>query len=447
LETIEAPRLSSESLENFQEAIRFKTISFNEETPLDTAEFNGFHKFLAASYPLVHEKLELEKVVDYSLLYRWTGRDETKNPIILMAHQDVVPLEPGTEEMWSVDPFEGVVKNDTVWGRGTTDDKMSLISIMEAVEKLLKENFQPERTIYLAFGHDEEIGGTGAIAIAKLFESRKIEAELILDEGGIVTQDKIPGISKPTALIGTSEKGYLSLKLTVEKNGGHSSMPGKETAIDILTQAVVRLRENPFKADFSQSTKDFIDYIGPEMPFLQRMVFANQWLFKNVIIGIYEGSEGGNAMVRTTIAPTILDAGVKDNVIPTIASATINFRLLPGDNSNQVIQHVTDAINDDRVTISKLSFGDEPSEVTPIDGYGFKTVEAAVNKSLSGTLVAPFLMIGATDSRHFRNVSSNIIKFCPMNDPIGFHGINERISVKGFESGIWFYEQLIRTVK
>lgn len=441
-----ASELSQLSLHRFSESIKYKTISFGDSIPPDTTAFYGFHRFLKTAYPLIHEKLEKELVAEYSLLYKWTGKDDSVNPIVLMAHMDVVPLEPGTESLWSVNPFEGIIKRDTVWGRGATDDKMNLIAIMEAVEKLLSENYQPERTIYLAFGHDEEVGGTGAIAIAKLLESRNIKADLVLDEGGIITVNKIPGIAQPVALVGTSEKGYLSLELSVEQNGGHSSMPSSETAIDILTKAIVKLRDNPFDADFSQSTRDFINYIGPEQPFLQKIVFANQWLFKSVIVGIYEKSAGGNAMVRTTTAPTIINAGVKDNVIPTLANATINFRILPGDTQESVISHVTSVINDTRVKISKLSFGNDPSRVTPVDGVGFKWVESAARKSFEHTIVAPFLMIGATDSRHYGKVSSQIIKFSPMNDPIGFHGINERISVKGYQDGIWFFEQLIKTI-
>ena len=442
-----SPEISKATLENFKNAIRIKTISFGDSIPLDTSQFYGFHRFLESTYPLVHEKLEREKVKDYSLLYKWEGKNTSTNPIVLMAHMDVVPVEPGTESLWSVDAFEGVVKNDTIWGRGTADDKMSLVSIMEAIEKLLSENFIPERTIYLAFGHDEEIGGNGAIAIASLLESRNIKADLVLDEGGIITVDKIPGITQPVALVGTSEKGYMSLELAVELSGGHSSMPAPETAIDILTNAIVRLRANPFEADFSQSTNDFIEYIGPEQPFLQKMVFANQWLFKSTIVGIYEQTPGGNAMVRTTIAPTVINAGVKDNVIPTLAKATINFRILPGDTQESVKDRVVSVIDDPRVKISKLSFGNDPSAVTPVDGFGFQLVEAAARKTFDQVIVAPFLMVGATDSRHFGKVSDQIIKFSPMNDPIGFHGIDERISVKGFQDGIWFYQQLIKSIK
>ncbi len=389
-----------------------------------------------------------EKVADYSLLFKWEGKNPALKPIVLMAHQDVVPIEEATRTMWSVDPFAGEVKEDFIWGRGTADDKINLISIMEGAEKLITENFQPERTIYFAFGHDEELGGSGARGTVALLKSRNITADLVLDEGGIVTKDKIPGMTKPVALIGTSEKGYLSLELTAEKNGGHSSMPEAETSIDILAKALVRLRENPFDATFSESTQGFMEHVGPEMPFLQKIFFANRWLFEGVIIGIYEESGSGNAIVRTTIAPTIIQAGIKDNVIPTFARATVNFRLLPGDSSINVIKRVNKIINDERVTVKPFnSFIGEPTGVTSENSFAYKKIDKMAKKTFANTITAPFLMIGGTDSRHFSEISEGIIKFSPMTDPIGFHGINERVSIDGYRTTLWFYEQLMRDTK
>jgi carboxypeptidase PM20D1 len=440
-----APEISSEALAHFTEAIRHKTISFSDSTKFDTTQFFGFHRFLKKTYPLVHEKLSLEKVAGYSLLYKWDGKNPQLNPIVLMAHQDVVPVEEGTESIWTVDPFAGTVKENFIWGRGTADDKINLISLMEAAEKSLKENFQPERTIYFAFGHDEEVGGHGARAIAALLKSRGVKADLVLDEGGIITNDKVPGMSKPVALLGTSEKGFLSLQLLVEKNGGHSSMPEKETAIDILTKAIIKLREKPFEASFSPSTQGFIEQLGPEMTFTNRMAFANIWLFKPMVIGIYEKSGSGNAMIRTTTVPTIINAGVKDNVIPTVAKATINFRLLPGDSSSIVIARVKKIIDDERVKIvSAKSFISEPSEVTPLDSYAYAKTEETIKKTFTGVVTSPFLMIGGTDSRYFGDVSKGIIKFSPMIDPVGFHGIDERVSLESYRGALWFYELLIK---
>lgn len=444
VESIPAPKLSDQNIQHFQQALSYKTISHGKPELFDSSQFIGFRKFLERTYPLTHTQLTKEVVAEYSLLYTWVGKNTTAKPIVLMAHMDVVPVEEATIDMWTFDPFAGTVQDDFIWGRGTTDDKINLISIFEATEKLLAENFQPERTLYFAFGHDEEIGGKGAMAIAKLLKERNIAAEMVLDEGGIITKEKLPGLTKPVALLGTSEKGYLSLELSVEKPGGHSSMPERETAIDILTRGLVKLREQPFKANFSEPMNGLMKSVGPEMPFVQRMAFANPWLFKRIIISTYEKSGPGNAMIRTTLVPTIINAGVKDNVVPTVAKATINLRLLPGDEVEAVIEQLKKIIDDDRIKFSKQSTIAEASAVTPIKSFGYTKIANAIQKSYPKLITSPFLVIGATDSRHFGAISSNIIKFSPMIDPIGFHGIDERVSLESYQTALWFYEQLMR---
>jgi carboxypeptidase PM20D1 len=439
-----APEVTPEALAHFQEALHYKTISYGDTALLDTAQFYGFQRFLKSTYPNVHQKMSLEKFLNYTLLFKWEGTNPELKPFVVMAHQDVVPIEEASRQLWTVDPFGGEVKDNFIWGRGTTDDKINLISIMEAAEKLIKENYQPTRTIYLVFGHDEEVGGTGAQAIVQWMKERSIEAEMVLDEGGIVTKDKIPGLDKPVALIGTSEKGYLSLTLSAEKSGGHSSMPDPETSIDMLAKAILKLRENPFEPRLTEPMVGFIEMLGPEMPFTQKMAFANQWLFKNAIFGTYEKTGSGNAMIRTTLVPTILESGIKDNVIPTIAKATINLRLLPGDRSEDIINKVRALINDERVRVTVNRSPVEASAVTSREGIGFKKVEATIKQSLPGVLSSTFLMIGATDSRFFTEVSPNVIKFSPMVDPIGFHGIDERVSVESYQTALWFFENLMR---
>lgn len=443
-----APAITEASLQHFQQAIAIKTISYANPALFDSVQFLAFRNFLETTYPNMHQKLTREIVLGYSLLYKWEGKNTSLKSVVLMAHQDVVPIEEATQSMWTSAPFAGIIKDNFIWGRGTTDDKMNLISICESVEKLVKENFQPERTVYLAFGHDEEIGGKGAVAIAQLMKQRNIIAEMVMDEGGIITKEKIPGMKEPVALVGTSEKGYLSIELLVEIPGGHSSMPEKETAIDILTKAIVTLRSHPFEPQFSEPMQGFIKSLGPEMPFVQKMAFANPWLFEGLIISTYDKSAPGSAMLRTTIAPTIINAGIKDNVVPTVAKATVNFRLLPGDLTSDVIDRVEKIIGDDRVKISRLSGAmAEASVVTPMDGYGYQKVETTIKKSYPNLLSSPFLMLGATDSRHFGEVSDNIIKFSPMIDPIGFHGIDERVSLESYQTALWFYEQLLRDLR
>ncbi|MEJ1240830.1 M20/M25/M40 family metallo-hydrolase [Chryseolinea sp. T2] len=438
---------SEGTIQHLSDAIKFKTISYGDTSKLDTAAFFGLHRFLQKTYPLTFSKLTLTRVAKYSLLFRWAGSRADLNPIIFMAHQDVVPVEEAAASLWTVDPYAGTVKDGSIWGRGTADDKINLIAMLEAVEALLAKGYTPSRTLYLCFGHDEEMGGYGAQTMAKLLLDEGIHPDLILDEGGIVTREKVPGMKVPVALIGTSEKGYMTVSLSVEKSGGHSSMPETETSIDILTKAIVRLREHPFESRFSPSTEGFMRNLGPEMPFTNRMAFANPWLFTPMIKGIYEQSAGGNAMIRTTLVPTILDAGIKDNVIPTRAEASVNVRLLPGDSSSFVLSRITEIINDDRVKIARQSqFVHEPSAVTDETSYAYQVVNEAAKRSFDNVITSPFLMIGATDSRHFAKVSSGIIKFSPMIDPVGFHGIDERVSLEGYGRALLFYDQLIAII-
>ena len=439
-----APKVTDSSLSHFRQAISYKTISYGDVSRFDSVQFLGFQLFLQSAYSRMHAGMQLERVEGYTLWYTWKGTDTTLNPIIIMAHQDVVPIEESTRDQWTVDPFGGEVKDGFVWGRGTTDDKINLIAICEAVEKCMENGFTPKRTHHFIFGHDEEIGGKGAKEVARRMEALGLTADLLMDEGGIITKEKLPGITKPVALLGTSEKGYLSLVLTAEAMGGHSSMPEKETSVDILSKAIVKLRSNPFPARFTEPMKGLMASVGPEMPFLQRMAFANPWLFKGLIAGTYEKTGAGNAMLHTTLVPTIIEGGIKDNVVPTQVKATINMRLLPGDSVDAVIKKVEAIINDKRVKVTKHNGAiAEASSVTPVKSFGYEKMDKIMKQSYPDILTSPFLMIGATDSRHFGKVSSNIIKFSPMIDPIGFHGINERVSIESYQTALWFFEQLI----
>ncbi len=441
--------VSENAIAHLQQGIRFKTVSFSDSAKTDSSVFLALHRYLAQTYPLVHQKLALEKVAHYSLVYTWKGKNPTLKPVILMAHQDVVPVEKASLLQWKTDPFGGSIQNGKLYGRGTADDKISLFSLLEAAEKLLQENYQPKRSIYFVFGHDEEAGGKGVKAVAALLKSRGIKADWVLDEGGEITKKEIPGLQgKPVALIGTSEKGYLSIDLKVNIEGGHSSMPKPETAVDVLIAAIQKLRAKPFPASFGGSTGDFFKYLGPEMPFTTKMAIANQWLFKPLLFKIYEKSAGGNALIRTTIAPTILQAGVKDNVIPTSASATINFRLLPGTSINAVSKHVKEAINDNRVQLIKENaFAEEASAVTSTQSSGFKQLEKAVIENYPGTLIAPYLTVGATDSRQMAGIANCILRFSPVTDLEGMHGLNENISVKEYPKAISFYYRLMKELK
>lgn len=446
-EPVVLPAVGEESAVKLSQAVTFMTISYGEGLPADTASFLSFHNFLEKSYPLVHSTLEKEIVSSLSLLYRWKGKNDSLKPVVLTAHMDVVPS--GDSALWQEPPFEGVISEGFIWGRGTLDDKIAVTAILEAAEKLIAEGFQPERTVYFAFGHDEEISGLkGAYSIAGLLKSRGVQAEFVLDEGLAVTNNMVPMIDKPVATVGTSEKGYLSVRLEVEAEGGHSSTPANKTAIDILSRAVSKIAENPMKSTITGPVSDFLDYTGPEMPFYAKAIFANRWLFRNVILKIYKGTPAGAAAVRTTIVPTIIQGGVKENAVPFTAQAILNCRLLPGETDNDVISHLTRVIDDPLVKISTEGRYVMASPVSPADSYGFGIIGKTVRQVYPDAVVSPMIMLGASDAKHYKEVSENIYRFLPVNvtreDLARIHGVNERIAVTDFYKSIGFYYWLIR---
>ena len=439
-----------QAAETLSKAIKFRTISYGDAAPFDGDAFLGFHQYLEQAFPKVHSVLEKEVVGNYSLLYTWKGQRGEMKPILLMGHLDVVPVEPGTEENWTHPPFGGRIADGYVWGRGTIDDKVSVVGILEAVELLLAKGFRPSRTMYIAFGHDEEVGGLeGAVNIAQLLHSRGIEFEYILDEGGAITYGIVPKVSVPVALIGIAEKGYVSIELTVQSLGGHSSMPPKQTAIGILSTAIQNLERNQFPAEITGATGQLFAYLGPEMPLTERIVFANLWLFGWLVERHVVTSSLTNALVRTTTAATMFEGGVKENVLPTQARAVINFRILPGETVQGVIDHVRKTIGDPRITITPLKkVLSEPSAVSTPESFSFETLHRTIRQIFPDVIVAPWLVVGATDSRHYAQLSDNIYRFVPIQmrpeDTRRFHGTNERIGVENYQDCVRFFMQLIR---
>lgn len=432
---------------HLQKAIGFKTISYDDPTKMDSSAFYGFQAFLQKSYPLVFSKMTVEKVNTFGLILHWKGKLETLKPVILMAHQDVVPIEEATKDKWDVAPFSGDIKNGFIYGRGAIDDKGSLIALLEGAEHLLKEGFVPKTDIYFVFGHDEEVMGLkGAKAMAQLFKDRKIDPAFVLDEGGIVTDFKVPGLKKTAAVVGIAEKGYQTLKLKINIPGGHSSMPEGKTTIDELARAVVALKDHPFKADLGTTVQNFLAYIGPEMPFVSKMAMANQWLFAPMIKNTYAKSAAGNATIRTTTATTVFNAGLKENLIPGEAEATVNFRTQPGVTRSDVIDHVKSVIANDNIKIIPQGEGNEPKQVANVEAESFTYLQKTISAYKKNIVVAPYLVLGATDGRYFTNITSQVFRFIPFTDPEGFHGVNERIKITEYKKGIGFYYELMKGI-
>lgn len=438
-----------EVAEHLSNAIRFKTISYKDTAKFDSKEFLGLHKYFEKIFPNIHRKLTKEIIGNYSILFTWKGSESNLKPIILMAHIDVVPVEPNTEKNWKYPPFKGSIANGYIWGRGTMDDKASVLGILEAVEILLKKGFKPRRTIYLAFGSDEEIGGRdGAARIVKILQSRGVEPEYVLDEGLAIVKKVLPYFTKPVALIGIAEKGYLSVDLIVKSKGGHSSTPPEHTAIGMLSTAIHKLENQQMPAKIEGPVKQMFEYIGPELPFNMKIIFANLWLFSPLVIKNLSALPPANALIRTTTALTIFNAGIKDNVLPSEARAVVNFRIHPSNNIGSVIKHIRETINDSQVKIKHLHDVQNPSAISSIDSLGFKIINKTIRQVFLETIVAPSLVIAATDSRHYQKLTKNIYRFVPLqvskDDLNRIHGTNERIALQNYKQIIKFYIQLIR---
>ncbi len=432
---------------NLSEAVKIKTVSTSNPEDTDWDEFKKFRKFLEKTYPLVHEKTKREIINDYSLLYVWKGKDSSKKPVMLMAHQDVVPVAEETLDGWKQPPFSGKIDGGYVWGRGALDIKLLLISIMETVESFLADGFVPERDIYLFFGHDEEVGGSlGAAKMAEIFKERGIEFEFIVDEGGVIAENILEEIKSPIALIGTCEKGHANVRLSVEDTGGHASMPPKNTALGVLSKAIVRLEKHQMKAVISQPVNDFLKYIGPEMKGIKKAVLANLWLLAPLFKVLFATNQLGNALLRTTTAPTMAQGSLEPNVLPSKASAVINFRIAPGDSGDDLIKHIKKVVKDPRVKIEVLRL-DNPSKVSGVDNHVFKTLQKTIYQTFPEALVIPYLVMASTDSAKFEEVCHNIYRPGPYKLNVAelqsIHGINERVSLDNIGNSIRFYMQLI----
>ena len=438
--------LPDSAVVHMSNAIRIKTVSPEDTLRIDSAHFNQFRIFLEQSYPLIHQQLSRTIIKDYSYIYEWKGSDTSLLPLILMGHYDVVPVEPSAVKLWTVQPFGGEVKDSIIWGRGAVDDKAALISILEATENLLKKGFKPVRTILLCFGHNEESTGTGAIAIVDYLQQKHIRADMVIDEGGEITTGKMKDVDRPIAMIGVGEKGYVTFELAVQKPGGHSSKPDKETAIDILAKALYNLRQVQMPTKLTEPVKEYFNRVsGSSSSFFNKMALNNLWLFKSSVQNKLSGSPEGDAMQRTTIVPTILESGIRENVIPTNAKAIVNSRILTGETTKQTEDFIRNAINDNRVTITiKGDFNTEPSPLTDVNSPAFKRMEEAVYQTVDDVIPVPYVMLGASDSRNYRVISNGVINFTPLINSKGFHGIDERLPIKDFQRSINFFSSIIK---
>ena len=434
---------------DLSEMLKFKTISYKDYTKFDYDEFIKLREYIEKSFPLVHQKLERKIINGYSLLYRWKGKTD-KKPILFMAHMDVVPITTGTENDWTYPPFSGEIADGFIWGRGATDLKCMVCAELTAVEYLLGKGFEPDRDIYLAFGHDEEVNGVyGAQKIADYCVENGIHFDFVLDEGGSFEKGKNYGVPEIVfAKVGIFEKGHLNLKLTAKGRGGHSSTPPAGTSLGEIAKAICAIEKNKLKADMSEPLAIMLKAMAPYMKKkTTRLFYSNPRLFKWFIINKMKKNAVGDALIRTTTAVTQASGSTASKVLPIESTAVVNFRLNPVDTCRSVMEHCKKVIKNPNITYEMFTER-EASKVSKVDSPQFEAIKKTISEVYPNTVAIPSVVLGGTDSRKFEPVCDYIYRFLPfitlMDLYRTMHSTDERIPVEGIENAVVFLAQLIK---
>lgn len=434
------------------EMIRCRTVKPGEGEGYE--QFDRFRRLLRDFYPLAHDALEGETVKEHNLLYRWPGRGGER-PLVLMAHYDVVPA---SGEQWSHPPFDGVIEAGVIWGRGALDTKNTLCGIFEAVEALLGAGYRPEQDIYLAFGHDEETMGRGALAIVEELRARGVRPEMVLDEGGAVLSGMFPGVKRPIAVVGTAEKGFVNIEVVLQGGGGHSSAPDQHNPLAVLSRIILNVEKNPFEAHLPGELLELFTAVGRHMPFALRVIFANLWCFKPLLkVLVPRLGREMNALCRTTAVFTMAEGSSASNVVPDRVRAVVNLRNAARDPLDKALAHIRSraaaasekarrAADPLRLEVNLLNGHDaSPSSSTASAAYALlvRTVKTVFPQAV----VTPYIMLGATDARHFHAISDNVLRFSPMalskEELRSIHGVDEKITVEQLSGVVTFYLNLI----
>ncbi|MBO5221634.1 MAG: M20/M25/M40 family metallo-hydrolase [Clostridia bacterium] len=427
-----------------QQLVRCKTISYYDASLEDDGEFEKLISLLPSLYPHVFRVCSFDRLPDRALLFKWEGKSHDA-PSVMMAHYDVVPVN---EDQWDKDPFCGDIEDGVMWGRGTLDTKVTMNAVLSAANTLIAKGFVPENDIYFAFSGGEEVNGKGASNIVDWFEENNINLALVVDEGGGVVENVFPGVKQPCGVVGIAEKGMMNVTFTVKSRGGHASAPKPHTPVGILSKACCAMENNPFPMHVTKPAAEMFDTLGRHSTFLYKVIFANFGLFKWVLdlLGKKSGGEI-NALLRTTVAFTQMEGSAAPNVIPPEAHMVANLRLNPADTVDSAKARIEKVINDPNVTVT-VGSNMNPSRVSQTDCDAWRKVEKAVAETWTGCLVAPYLMVQCSDSRHYGRISDKVYRFSAMDltaeERATIHGNNERIRLAAAHRAVEFYLRLMK---
>lgn len=418
------------------DAIRIPTVTGNE------AAMGELHRYLRARYPLAHRRMTLE-TQGQTLIFHWQGSDRRMTPIAFGGHMDVVPPGHG----WTKDPFGGEYEDGYVYGRGAIDCKNVVVALLEAAESLLREGFEPERSVYFIFGHDEEKGGSGAARAAELFVRRGIKLSLYLDEGGHIDPD-FRGTGAAVAHIGITEKGVANMSVTAFSKGGHAARPPRHTALGSLCEAVCRIEATPLAPRLTEAVELYLKKTAPLLGWRMRFLTANLPFTRRALFRALSKDPELNALIRTTCAATMATASDTVNVLPRSASARLSVRLLHGDTAREVEERIAAIAGDLNVEVESEVLG-EASLVADTHSAMARLVRRMIRRRFGeGVTAAPGLMVGATDARRFEQVCPCVLRFMPFvldaREAARMHGADERVSAERLGQAVGFYKALMR---
>lgn len=426
--------------------LQIPTISNDDTLQIDFSQFAKFRNYVQEQYPNVFKNVEYNVINNNAMLLKWRGSNPKLNPILFNSHYDVVPA--GDTSLWQHKPFGAEIQNGRIYGRGSIDMKGMLFALMSSADILIKQGFKPQRDIYFAFGYDEETKQTASKKIAQYLKSKNITFDAIYDEGGMINKMNINEKDYGFAMIGITEKGYLTLRINVFADGGHSSMPGQKTAMGAAATIINRLEKNQMPASISNHTKESLMSIGGVSGFSKKLAMANMDILKPVIIKTLSQDPTINALIRTTTAVTQIQGSQAENVIPNIVPITVNFRLLPGDKINDVIEHVKKQCKDFDTKIEIIE-GREATIVSSTKNRGFVKISESLKSVYPTANILPYTCVATTDSRNYiGDLGDNVYRLLPAvmtsSEIKLYHSPDENITLDNYANMISYFKLLMQ---